>query len=323
VRAPLTERGPLRPWQPRGTVLITGGTGGIAAHLARRLAGQGAEHLLLLGRRGADAPGSSELAEEIRALGADVSFAACDVTDRDALAAVLTAIPDDRPLTAVLHTASSTSYGPVLGVDPGELLTGMAAKAVGARHLDELTAGLDLDAFVLFSSGAAVWGSAGNGVYAAANAYLDGLAHERRDRGLPATSVAWGGWADGGMLSDFDQLADQLERLGVRRMRPETAMDVLWEAVEYGETTLTVSDMDWERFAPVYAMSRRRPLIEEIPEAARALSPAGDNGSDGGDDSAAGQLRSTLAGLNPTDQRAALLDVVRGRAAAVLGHDEP
>ncbi|HEY8982897.1 MAG TPA: SDR family NAD(P)-dependent oxidoreductase [Streptomyces sp.] len=323
VRAPLTERGPLRPWQPRGTVLITGGTGGIAAHLARRLAGQGAEHLVLTSRRGADAPGAAELAEEIRALGADVSFAACDVTDRDALAAVLADIPDDRPLTAVLHTASSTSYGPVLGVDPGELAAGMAAKAVGARHLDELTAGMDLDAFVLFSSGAAVWGSAGNGVYAAANAYLDGLAHERRAKGLPATSVAWGGWADGGMLSDFDQLADQLERLGVRRMRPESAMDVLWEAVEHGETTLTVSDMDWERFAPVYAMSRRRPLIEEIPEAARALSPTGDSGSDGGDGSAAGQLRSTLAGLNPTDQRAALLDLVRGRAAAVLGHDEP
>ncbi|MCX4902867.1 type I polyketide synthase [Streptomyces sp. NBC_00878] len=322
VRAPLTERVPVRRWQPHGTVLITGGTGGIAAHLARRLAAEGAEHLLLLGRRGGAAPGAAELAEEIRALGAEVSFAACDVTDRDTLAAVLDGVPEQWPLTAVLHTASSTSYGPVLGVETGELVAGMAAKADGARHLDELTAHLDLDAFVLFSSGAAVWGSAGNGVYAAANAYLDGLAHERRARGLTATSVAWGGWADGGMLSDFDQLADQLQRMGVRPMRPESAMDVLWEAVEYGETTLTVSDMDWERFAPVYAMSRRRPLIEEIPEAARVLSPSGDSAS-GGDDSAAGQLRASLAGLGTAEQRAALLDLVRGRAAAVLGHDEP
>ncbi|QNP68029.1 SDR family NAD(P)-dependent oxidoreductase [Streptomyces roseirectus] len=322
VRAPLTERGTSRTWQPRGTVLVTGGTGGIAAHLARRLATEGADHLLLLGRRGAAAPGADALAEEIRALGAEVTFAACDVTDRDALAAVLDSVPEQWPLTAVLHAASSTSYGPALDVTPEELTTGMAAKADGARHLDDLTSHLDLDAFVLFSSGAAVWGSAGNAVYAAANAYLDGLAHQRRARGLTATSVAWGGWADGGMLSDYGQLADQLQRLGVRPMRPDTALDVLWEAVEHDETTLTVSDMDWERFAPVYALARRRPLIEDIPEAARALTPASGDTTDG-DDSTAGQLRAALTGSGPAEQRATLLALVRGRAAAVLGHTDP
>ncbi|WP_443033248.1 SDR family NAD(P)-dependent oxidoreductase [Streptomyces sp. AMCC400023] len=322
VRAPLTDRGPVRPWKPRGTVLITGGTGGIAAHLARRLAAEGAEHLLLLSRRGAAAPGTEALAEELRALGAEVTFAACDVADRDALAAVLAATPERWPLTAVLHTASSTSYGPVLDVEPREFADGTAAKVRGARNLDELTAGLDLDAFVLFSSGAAVWGSAGNGTYAAANAYLDGLAHERRARGLTATSVAWGGWADGGMLDSFPGLAGQLERMGVRPMRPESAVDVLWEAVERGETTLTVSDMDWERFAPVYALARRRPLIEEIPEAARALRgdrPDTDGASDG-DGTAAGRLRATLTALSEPERRSALLELVRSRAASVLGH---
>ncbi|MFF6783329.1 SDR family NAD(P)-dependent oxidoreductase [Streptomyces sp. NPDC012510] len=323
VRAPLTDRGPVRPWKPRGTVLITGGTGGIAAHLARRLAAEGAEHLLLLSRRGAAAPGAETLAEELRALGAAVTFAACDVADRDALAAVLQGVPERWPLTAVLHTASSTSYGPLLDVEQREFTDGTAAKARGARNLDELTAGLDLDAFVLFSSGAAVWGSAGNGTYAAANAYLDGLAHERRARGLTATSLAWGGWADGGMLEGFPALADQLDRMGVRQMRPEWAIDVLWEAVEQGETTLTVSDMDWERFAPVYALARRRPLIEEIPEAARAL--RGDRpGTDrtGEDGTAAGRLRGTLAALSEPEQRATLLELVRSRAAAVLGHPD-
>ncbi|GAB2907070.1 hypothetical protein GCM10027075_03390 [Streptomyces heilongjiangensis] len=323
VRAPLTDRGPARPWKPRGTVLITGGTGGIAAHLARRLAAEGAEHLLLLSRRGPQAPGTGALAEELRALGAEVTFAACDVADRDALTAVLADIPEETPLTAVLHTASSTSYGPLLDVGDREFTDGTAAKVEGARHLDALTAELDLDAFVLFSSGAAVWGSAGNGTYAAANAYLDGLAYERRARGLPATSVAWGGWADGGMLTGFPALADQLERMGVRPMRPDSALDVLWEAVEQSETTLTVSDMDWERFAPVYALARRRPLIEEIPEAARALT--GDRPGDGhadGDGTAAGQLRGTLAALSEPEQRAALLELVRSRAAAVLGHTD-
>nr|QBG82532.1 Polyketide synthase [Streptomyces ossamyceticus] len=321
VRAPLTDRGPVRPWKPRGTVLITGGSGGIAAHLARRLAAEGAEHLLLLSRRGADAPGTGALAEELRSLGAEVTFAACDVTDRDALAAVLADVPVETPLTAVLHTASSTAYGPVLDIEARDFADGTAAKAEGARHLDELTGGVDLDAFVLFSSGAAVWGSAGNGTYAAANAYLDGLAHERRARGLPATSLAWGGWADGGMLEGFPALADQLDRMGVRQMRPELAIDVMWEAVEQGETTLTVSDMDWERFAPVYALARRRPLIEEIPEAARALRGEQPD-SAGGDGTAAGRLRGTLTALSEPEQRATVLELVRSRAAAVLGHDD-
>ncbi|WP_343243022.1 SDR family NAD(P)-dependent oxidoreductase [Streptomyces sp. SID12501] len=324
VRAPLTDRGPVRPWKPRGTVLITGGTGGIAAHLARWLAADGAEHLLLVSRRGASAPRADELAQELRALGAEVTFAACDVADRDALAAVLADdIPPSWPLSAVIHAASSTSYGPALAVEPQELTDGMAAKAEGARHLDELTSGLDLDAFVLFSSGAAVWGSAGNATYAAANAYLDGLAYERRARGLTATSLAWGGWADGGMLEGFGALADQLNRMGVRQMRPESAIEVMREAVEHGETALTVSDMDWARFAPVYALSRRRPLIEEIREAARAL--RGDSDADrasSDDTTAAGRLRERLAGLAEPERRAVLLDLVRTRAAAVLGHSD-
>ncbi|MEW2399642.1 SDR family NAD(P)-dependent oxidoreductase, partial [Streptomyces sp. NPDC046862] len=323
VRAPLTDRGPVRPWKPRGTVLITGGTGGIAAHLARWLAAEGAEHLLLVSRRGDRAPGADGLAEELRALGAEVTFAACDVADRDALAAVLAGVPEPWPLTAVVHAASSTSYGPALDVEPRELADGMAAKVEGARHLDELTAHLDLDAFVLFSSGAAVWGSAGNATYAAANAFLDGLAHERRTRGLTATSLAWGGWADGGMLEGFAALAGQLDRMGVRQMRPDLAIGVMREAIEHGEITLTVSDMDWERFAPVYALSRRRPLIEEIPEAARALrgDRAGDD-RDSGDGSAADRLRTTLASLPASDQRAHLLDLVRTRAGAVIGHSD-
>ncbi|MET8983469.1 type I polyketide synthase [Streptomyces sp. NPDC004539] len=311
------------PWQPHGTVLVTGGTGGIGAHVARWLAGAGAEHLLLLGRRGAEAPGAAELAEEITASGSTVMFVACDVADRDALAAVLAGIPAETPLTAVVHAAGVATFGDVLSVTPADLAEATAAKVDGARHLDELTDGLDLDAFVLFSSGAAVWGSAGNAAYAAANASLDGLAHQRRARGLAATSIAWGGWADGGMLAGDNPVADQLERMGVRRMRPEPAIEALRDAVEQGEATLTVSDMDWSTFAPIYTLSRRRPLIEEIPEAARALS--GDGTGDGtaaDDDSAVTRLRESLAELTELERQDTLVGLVREHAAAVLGHTD-
>ncbi|MGW0845446.1 type I polyketide synthase [Streptomyces sp. NPDC002787] len=327
VRAVATGREPEHAWRPRGTVLVTGGTGGIGAHVARWLATEGAEHLVLTSRRGAGAPGAAELGREVEALGARVTFAACDVADRDALAAVLADVPEQEPLTAVVHAAGVATFSDVLSIEPAELLDGTAAKVEGARNLDELTAGLDLDAFVLFSSGAAVWGSAGNGTYAAANAYLDGLAHERRARGLTATSLAWGGWAGGGMLQGSEAVAGQLERLGLRQMQPELAIGVMREAVGHGETTLTVSDMDWERFAPVYALARRRPLIEEIPEAARALrgengqGPAGDDAT--ADANAAARLRESLTGLTDLEQRDALVDLVREHAAAVLGHTSP
>ncbi|QNP68030.1 SDR family NAD(P)-dependent oxidoreductase [Streptomyces roseirectus] len=320
VRAARPARA-AQPWQPHGTVLVTGGTGGIGAHVARWLAGAGAEHIVLLGRRGAEAPGAAGLAEEITAAGSTVTLAACDVADRDALAAVLAGIPEATPLTAVVHAAGVATFGDVLSVTPADLAEAAAAKVNGARHLDDLTAHLDLDAFVLFSSGAAVWGSAGNAAYAAANAYLDGLAHQRRARGLTATSVAWGGWADGGMLAGANPVADQLERMGVRRMRPEPAIEALREAVEQGETTLTVSDMDWSTFAPVYTLARRRPLIEEIPEAARALSGTGENTAPD-DDSAAARLRDTLTALTGVERHDTLTGLVREHAAAVLGHTD-
>ncbi|NEC91810.1 type I polyketide synthase, partial [Streptomyces sp. SID12501] len=319
VRAPLVGREPVREWRPRGTVLVTGGTGGVGAHVARWLAAEGAQHLVLTSRRGVAAPGTDVLAGELRALGAEVTFAACDVADRDALAAVLADIAEETPLTAVVHAAGIVRYTKVRDLTPEELDEVIRGKAEGARLLDELTAHLDLDAFVLFSSGAATWGGGSQGAYAAANAYLDGLAHDRRKRGLPATSLAWGTWRSEGMAGDLDE--QSLARMGLSLMEPALALSVMREAVEHGETALTVTDTDWSRFVPVYTGARRRPLIEDIPEAARALSATEDDEPTDGD-TPADVLRRRLTDLTDGEQRATLLDLVRTRAAAVLGHSD-
>ncbi|WP_240496857.1 type I polyketide synthase, partial [Streptomyces torulosus] len=324
VRAPLAGRAPARPWKPRGTVLVTGGTGGVGARVARWLAGEGAEHLVLTSRRGAAAPGAEALADELRSLGAEVTLAACDMADREAVAAVLADIPQETPLTAVVHAAGIVRYTKVRHLTPEEIHEVVDGKATGARHLDELTAHLDLDAFVLFSSGAASWGGGSQGAYAAANAYLDGLAQSRRARGLPATSLAWGTWRSEGMAADLDE--ESLARMGLALMDPALALSVMREAVEHGESCLTVTDTDWSRFTPVYAGARHRPLIEDIPEAARALKGDADTAEGSTDtadaDTNASALIRRLADLTDGERRTALLELVRSRAAAVLGHTD-
>ncbi|MFI0269784.1 type I polyketide synthase [Streptomyces luteogriseus] len=317
VRAPLGASAvPVRDFKPQGTVLITGGTGGVGGHLARWLAGEGVSRLLLVSRRGPDAEGVAELVGELRALGCEATVVACDVTDRAALAEVIADIPAEHPLTAVFHTAGVSGYAVLADATPEHYDQVLSVKTRGAQNLDELTAGLELDAFVLFSSGAAVWGSAGNGAYAAANAFLDGLAWERRARGGVATSVSWGGWKATGMATDGT--AEQLERRGVRAMDPALAVEALRQALEQDETALTVTDMDWGRFTPGYAMARRRPLIEDIPEVARALAEESDDTT--GDTETDSALRQSLAALTVPEQHDRLLELVRAEAATVLTH---
>ncbi|MET8850308.1 type I polyketide synthase [Amycolatopsis sp. NPDC004625] len=307
VRAPFTP--PARRWKPRGTVLITGGTGALGGHVARRFAADGAEHLVLTSRRGPDAPGAADLEAELSALGARVTIAACDVADRDALSALLAEL--DEPVRAVVHAAGLPQATPVLDTTPAEFAHVIGGKVDGARNLDELL-GDDLDAFVLFSSNAGVWGSGGQGAYAAGNAYLDALAEQRRARGAAATSVAWGFWGGGGMAGDVE-LEDQLRRRGLREMAPEAAVEALCQALDTQEVFLAVADVDWARFAPGFTLSRRRPLIEDLPEVrALAQTPEAPERP---------ALARRVAELGETEARRMLLDLVRGQAASVLGHD--
>ncbi|WP_204070787.1 type I polyketide synthase, partial [Sphaerisporangium krabiense] len=303
TRAPRPARAGAS-WRPRGTVLITGGTGAIGAHIARRFAAEGAEHLVLTGRRGPATPGAAELEAELTALGARVTVAACDVADRDALAALVASVQAESPIRVVVHAAGVPHWGELRDITASEVADARAAKVAGARHLDELL-GSELDAFVLISSGAGVWGGSGQGAYAAANAALDALAARRRSRGLHAVSLAWGSWAGEGMAAG--DAGSRFQRLGLRLMRPEDALTVLGQALADDETFLTVADVDWDRFAPTFTIARPSALLSELPEARAALAAAP------GEPAALGVVAEA-------DRRRTVREMVHAAVAAVLGH---
>ncbi|WP_460073178.1 type I polyketide synthase [Streptomyces sp. YKOK-I1] len=312
-RAALPDPAPAL-WTPTGTVLVTGGTGGVGAQVARRLARNGVGHLLLVGRRGPDAPGAAELEAELTGLGARVTLAACDAADRDQLAALLAAVPGDQPLTAVVHAAGVLDDGVLDGLTPERAETVLRPKVAAALHLHELTRDLELDAFVLFSSLAGTLGGPGQGSYAAANAFLDALARQRHADGLPATSVAWGAWGGGGLAAG--ETGERLARAGMPAMEPESALTGLQQAVSAGEPVLALADVRWETYA--FAHSDRAPrVLADLPEVRAALAARGAPVADGGD---ANALTGRLAGLAYDDQRRELLALVRTLAAAALGY---
>ncbi|QBS39349.1 type I polyketide synthase [Nocardia sp. CS682] len=298
----------------RDTVLITGGTGALGAHVARRFAVEGVRHLVLAGRRGPQAPGAEELAAELRSLGAEVSIVACDVGDRDAVAQLL----DRFPVTSVVHAAGLLDDAVVDSLTVDQLDRVLRVKAEGARHLHELTAGLELAEFVLFSSISGVLGIPGQGGYAPGNAYLDALAEHRRGLGLPATSYAWGPWAGDGMAA-VGGVEDRLRRHGVPPLAPDHALALLIGGTAADPATVMVADVRWDRFFLAYTEARRRPLIEALPEVRAQL----DAGAGGRDDEAGSGLAARVRALPPKQRSAAVLEVVLAQIAAVLGHADP
>ncbi|OLR93863.1 type I polyketide synthase, partial [Actinokineospora bangkokensis] len=300
-----------RDWRTSGTALITGGTGALGVRVAEALIARGAEGVVLTSRRGADTPGAAELVDRLTVLGARVEVVACDAAERDRLAEVVAAHPD---LRTVVHAAGVGQFQPTDALTPAEAAAVLRGKAEGAAHLHELVAGRELDAFVLFSSISATWGSAGQAAYAAANAHLDALAERRGAAGLPATSVAWGPWADGGMAGG--EATAVLDHQGVRAMDPDAAVHALFTALAAGDTAVAVADVDWARFAPAFTAARHRPLFDALPEAVAASAPpvAADGGA---------ELRARLAALDRAGARAELTELVRAEAAAVLGHPGP
>ncbi|MGW1819889.1 KR domain-containing protein, partial [Streptomyces sp. NPDC002125] len=291
----------------------------------RWLAGRGVEHVVLVSRRGSLAPGVGGLEAELRGLGVGVSVVACDVADRGAVAGLLSSLGErvvsgELPeLRGVVHTAGVLADGVIEALTPERMAYVLRSKAAGARHLDELTRDLDLDLFVMFSSMAGAVGGAGQGNYAAANAFLDALVEQRRGLGLAGTSVAWGAWADGGLAEGVGE--ERLQRGGILPMAPNDAVTLLAEALERDEGCLVVADVDWARFAPRLATGRRAPLISGIPEAHRALQAAeSDHGvAAAGPDA---MLRAELVGLTAAEQDSRVLALVRAQVAEVLSHPD-
>ncbi|MEV5988022.1 type I polyketide synthase [Streptomyces sp. NPDC052051] len=311
VRAPSDDSEPPA-YRPEGTVLVTGGTGALGVHLARRLARRGADHLVLASRRGPDAPGAADLEAELTELGARVTLAACDVADRDALAALLDRLEAaGDQVRAVFHVAGDVSLvKPLADTTTAELAQVVAGKDAGALHLHDLLR-RPLDAFVLFSSITGVWGSGRQCAYSAANACLDALAEHRRGLGLSATSMQWGPWAG----RAHDEHEHELARRGLRLMEAGPALVALDRALGRDETTTVVADVDWSLFAPAYAAARPRPLFDDLPEARRALRP----GTPATGDSRTGELRRALLAVQPGRRRRdVLVDRCRREVGRVL-----
>ncbi|GAA1069910.1 hypothetical protein GCM10009665_77660 [Kitasatospora nipponensis] len=298
---------------PEGTVLVTGGTGALGSLIARRLvARHGVRHLLLTSRQGVHAPGAAELLGELAASGAEVTVTGCDAADPEALAALLASIPPAHPLTAVVHTAGVLDDAVLTALTPQRLDEVARAKAEGARHLLAAPAGLDLAAFVLFSSAVGLLGNPGQANYAAANTQLDALAQHRRVRGLPGVSIAWGHWAQAGGLAAGLTAAETepLGRTGLAPMSTEQALALFDAALQAPDALVAAARLD-PAAAPADRLS---PLLRGLVRArpARATAAA---------DVAAALLR-RLAGKPAAERERVLLTLVRTEAAAVLGHPD-
>ncbi|WTT37065.1 SDR family NAD(P)-dependent oxidoreductase [Kitasatospora sp. NBC_00085] len=305
---------------PDGTVLVTGGTGGLGALVARHLVVRhGVRHLLLLSRRAAAAPGAEELRAALVEAGAEtVAIEACDVSDRDALAAVLATAPAGRPpLTGVVHTAGIADNGTIGTQTPERFDAVLRPKADAAWHLHELTRDLGLTAFVLFSSSAGLLVGGGQANYATANVFLDALAEHRRAAGLPAVSLAWGLWAstDGmaGQMGDAD--LQRMNRLGMPPLETEDALGLFDAAIASGDPALVPIRLDFATLA-----SR----TDDLPTALRGMgrAPARRRNRRAVTAAAAPDrgFAARLAELSEADRTRQISALVREHVAGVLGH---
>ncbi len=302
-----------RAFDPARTVLVTGGTGVLGSLLARHLVVRhGARSVLLASRHGAQAPGAAELRDELEALGAHVTLAACDVGRREEVEHLLTLVPGQFPLGAVIHAAAGLDDGVIDSLTPERVDGVLAPKLDGAWHLHELTAELDLSAFVLFSSAAGIFGNAGQGGYAAANAFLDTLAAHRRARGLPGVSIAWGLWAqDSGMTSRLrDADRARVARAGVAPLSPEQGLeqfDALWHSERASAIPVRLD----------IAMLRAQAASGLMPALLRGLIRVPARRATAGAD---GALARRIAGLSTVERKRAVGEAVYAEVATVLGH---
>ncbi|MCD0447587.1 SDR family NAD(P)-dependent oxidoreductase [Actinocorallia sp. API 0066] len=300
-----------------GCVLVTGGTGTLGGLVARHLvAAHGVRSLVLASRQGPAAEGAARLRADLEAAGAEVRIVACDVADRAQTRALLAGVP--APLSGVIHTAGVLDDAVLSGLTPERLETVLRPKADAATHLDELTRGLGLAAFVLFSSGAGVLGTPGQGNYAAANSYLDALAARRRAAGEAAVSLAWGYWADATTMTGSRTEGDveRITRAGLGALETAEGMALLDAALDGERPVLVPMVLDTavlrRHDGPVPGAPWAWPLARMLAGPQRRTAAAA-SGAD------VGALRAALAALAPHDQVRHLAGLVSAEAAVILG----
>src|SRR5881394_1220477 len=299
-----------RAIDPERTVLVTGATGGLGALTARHLVKEHkAEHLLLVSRSGPDAAGAKELQAELKELGAKTTIAACDVSDRKALKALLDQVPTEHPLGAVIHCAGVLADATVESLTAEQVEQVFAPKANAAQHLHELTKDQDLSAFVLFSSAAGTLGGPGQANYAAANVFLDALAQQRQAEGLAATSIAWGLWQREGMGSGLGE-ADiaRMKRSAMQPIADQQGLDFFDAAISADRAQALALPLDTAGLRSAASTGSLPPLLSGLIRKPKRRSASG------------GSLATKLASLPEAEQEAYVLELVRGEVAAVLGH---
>nr|WP_263172694.1 type I polyketide synthase [Streptomyces sp. SCSIO ZS0520] len=310
------EAGAQAEFGPEGTVLLTGGTGVLGRLFARHLVTEHqVRHLVLASRRGLEAPGAAELLEELSGLGAQARIVSCDVTDEAAVNAVLGQIPAAQPLTTVVHAAGVSHSALLDALTPGQLAEVMDARVRGALHLDRATRGLDLSAFVVFSSATGVLGGGGYAGLASAGSFLDAFARHRRAQGLPALSVAWGAWdlgAGEAGAASVDRL--RLSREGAVPLSAAEGLALFDTALATAAAEVTVTRADVSVLRERAMAGVLSPLWSGVIRTPLRRSAAAGGG-------AGLSLARQLIGLPKQERHRVVRELVRGHVAAVLGHD--
>ncbi|MBU3871433.1 SDR family NAD(P)-dependent oxidoreductase, partial [Streptomyces sp. 4503] len=266
------------------------------------------KQLVLVSRRGSDAPGAPELAERLSDLGAQVRIAAVDVTDGDAVADAVAGIDPAHPLTGVIHAAGLLDDAVITSQSREQVARVWAAKAAAAAHLHTATANLPLRMFVMFSSAAGVVGNAGQAGYAAANAFVDALVTHRRALGLPGLSLAWGLWAQASEMTGHMGRADLTRLRGMRPLSSERGLTLLDAACRNASPLMVAVDFD-----PAGAAGEELPAVLRGLVAGRTRRRIAEGGP-----SASG-LAGRLVGLGAGARLDVVVEVVRGGVAVVLG----
>ncbi|MBV7708225.1 SDR family NAD(P)-dependent oxidoreductase [Nocardia nova] len=296
-------------WICTGTAVITGGTGRIGSSIARWLAERGAPRLVLLSRRGIDAPGATTLRNELQAHGTRVDFQACDVSDRVALQRIWTQVEEDGPISAVFHAAAVLDDAPIDALTFEQVDRTIAAKAGGARNLHELAQGSGLERFVLFSALGATLGLAGQGNYAPGNTYLDALAAHRRANGLPGTSIAWGAWADGGMAS-VDTVRSRLRHHGIGELPETVALSGLASVLSNDSSSnVVVARMNFDKMVSQMP-GATSPLVKELVDVPDSV------------ENPQGEFLTRIAGMPESRRLVEITAVVNEAVCLVLGYEK-